>query len=124
MRNIQIFVYSKYIASIIVCKYFLQRLHVTARSVVFVNHVDHVLTFKSNNVLQTRFSRGFVASIYEIIGPVGWETVSKSKCKNVPIKSDLLLLWERGLTCHVEPYFFLDLIFFFFFFLFFIQNRA
>lgn len=31
------------------------------------------------------------------------------------IKSDLLLLWERGLTCHVEPYFFLDLIFFFFF---------
>lgn len=52
-----------------------------------LNHVDHVLTFKSNNVLQTRFSRGFVASIYEIIGPVGWETVSKSKCKNVRSKA-------------------------------------
>lgn len=89
MKNEKHTVYSKYnyIASIIVCKYFLQRLYVTGRSVVFVNHVDHVLTFKSNNVLQTRFSRGFVASIYEIIGPVGWETVSKSKCKNVRSKA-------------------------------------
>lgn len=63
---------------------------------VFVNHVNHVLAFKSNNVLQTRFSRGFVASIYEIIGPVGWETVSKSKCKNVRSKAIFFYFGKRG----------------------------